>query len=131
MWFIIVFILANFVGLSALFVALVLWRRESGSSAGWFASPRGLGALCVLAGGAGLAVGATYNLVRWITAKPLLFDPPVLPDWRFLSSLRLVGFVVACLTLLGVGAALLARGRPAGVSRGLAGKGPFAWSMAV
>src|SRR3954454_19163587 len=29
------FVLSNFIGLTALFAALVLWRRESGSSPGW------------------------------------------------------------------------------------------------
>jgi hypothetical protein len=120
MWFIIFFLLVNLIGLTALFAALVLWRRESGSSPGWLVSRWRLATLCILAAGAGLVVGAQYKLVRWIPHAPMDF-----------FSLRLSVFLVACLALLAVGAALLVLGGPTGVSRAAHGKGPFAWSIAV
>src|SRR5512135_156482 len=128
MWFLIFFLLANFIGLTAFFAALVLWRRESGYSLGWLASRRGLGTLCVLAAGAGLVVGAQLKLVNWFHVWfPL---PSYAEDLDFLS-LRAVAFLVACLVLLAIGAALLVLGGPVGGSRSTHEKGPFAWSAAV
>jgi len=70
MFFIVFFLLANFAGLAALFTTIALWRRESGNATAWLVSRRGLGALCVLAAGAGLLAGAHYkaavfNFVSW------------------------------------------------------------------
>src|SRR5512135_2260110 len=126
MWFLISFLLANFIGLTAFFAALVLWRRESGYSLGWLASRRGLGTLCVLAAGAGLVVGAQLKLVHWF---PLWFPLP--PEDLDFLSLRAAAFLVACLVLLAIGVALLVLGGPEGGSRAAHEKGPFARSVAV
>src|SRR5512135_1720811 len=126
MWFLISFLLANFIGLTAFFAALVLWRRESRYSLGWLVSRRGLGTLCVLAAGAGLVVGAQFKLVRWF---PRWFPLP--PEDLSFLSLRAAAFLVACLVLMAIGAALSVLGGPAGGSRAAHGKGPFVWSVAV
>src|SRR5512135_3683590 len=122
MWFLIFFLLANFIGLTAFFAALVLWRRESGYSLGWLVSRRGLGTLCVLAAGAGLVMGAQFRMVRWF---------PLPPEGWVVLSLRATAFLVACLVLLAIGVALLVLGGPAGGSRAAHEKGPFARSVAV
>ena len=41
MWFFIFFLLANCIGLTAFFAALVPWRHKSGYSLGWLGSRRG------------------------------------------------------------------------------------------
>jgi len=142
MWLLVFFLLTNSIGLAALFAALVLWRRESGSSPIWLASRRGLGTLFVLAAGAGLIVGGSYRLVHWITAwrlghkaqlavNPWLYDTPVLPEGLDFLSARMAVITASCLALLAVGVALWILVRPADGSRGAHGKGPLAWSLAA
>jgi predicted O-methyltransferase YrrM len=133
MGLIIFFLLANFVGLLALFVASVLCKREFASSPGRLVSRRGLGTLCVLAAGAALVLSAHYKLAVWITrwgTETWVYDSPVLPEVDFFNP-KLTIFSVACLALLAVGAALLVFRGPAGVSQAAHGKGPFTWSVAV
>ena len=142
MWLLIFCLLTNSIGLAALFMALVLWRRESGNSTVWFVSRQGLGTLFILAAGVGLVGGGSYRLVHWIAAwrrghqaqlaaNPLLYDTPVLPQGLDFLSPRMAAFTAACLALLAAGAALRVLVRPTGDSRAAHEKGPFAWCVAV
>src|SRR4051794_7465782 len=105
MWYLIFFLSVTFIGITAVFAALILWRRESGNSLGWLGSRQGLGTLCVLAAGAGLVVLAQSKLVRWYL-HGFPFGPK---DLGFLW-LRTAASLVVCLVLLAIGAILLVLG---------------------
>jgi hypothetical protein len=109
----------TFIGLAAAFTAAGLWRRESGWAPLWFISRAGIGALCLLAGGAALVAGGHYELSNLDVGVIAVF-----------STLRLafVAYVAACLVLIGVGAVLRAIARPDG-RHAITGKEVFAWSV--
>src|SRR5215217_4413262 len=114
-----IILIGIFVGLTAVFTALPLWRRESGAAPGWLASRRGRGIIYGLAVGAGLVVGSHWLLARWFA-------------WfqsEFLGPFTLK--VVACLVVLALGATWLILGGAARVDRAVQGKGALAWGAAV
>jgi hypothetical protein len=132
MWFTLFFLLANCVGLTALFATLVLWSRETGDSSRRLISPWGLGALCVLTAGAGLVVGAhdeavAHGLVPGTTTPSA---DGLATRWDFLASSSAV-VLGACLALLAVGAALLVFGTPANAPQAPPRKGVFVGSVAL
>jgi hypothetical protein len=103
MWFLVYLLLTNFVGLGAIFVAFTLWRNVPRNFAIWLTPRRQLGVFSLLAGGTGLEIGSQFNVIRWLPAwSPL---PP--EDLGFLS-LGAMFLLAACLTVLGIGAGLLA-----------------------
>ncbi len=142
MWFLIFCALANFVGLTAFFTALVHLRRESGKLPVWLVSRRGLGTLFILVAGAGLFGDGSYGLVHWIVtwrrvhqaqlaANPLLYDSPVLPAGLDFLTPRMAVLTAACLALMAVGAVLRVLVRQTDGGRSAHAKGPFAWFLAV
>lgn len=112
-----IFILTHiFIGLAAAFTAVGLWRRESGWAPFWFISRAGIGALCLLAGGAALVAGGHYRLSNLTPGEMHIVSA---------LSVRLVVYLETCVVLIGVGAALRAFARADG-HRAVAGKGSVA-----
>ena len=115
-----IFILTHiFIGLAAAFTAVGLWRRESGWAPFWFISRAGIGALCLLAGGAALVAGGHYRLSNLTPGEMHIVSA---------LSVRLVVYLETCVVLIGVGAALRAFARADG-HRAVAGKGVLLWSV--
>lgn len=108
MWLLDSFALPNLVGLTAIFAALTLWWREGGSSPSWLVSLRGLGALCLLAGGTALVAGAHYKLAHSLVHA---WSPS---DSSYLTP-RATGFLAACAAVLAVGVVMLRVGGPVAV----------------
>jgi hypothetical protein len=132
MWYLSFFLAVTFIGLAAVAAALIRWRRASADSPGWHGGRQGLATLCVLAAGAGLAAGAQFKLAKWypvLRSYPQGLPPG--PEGVGFLSLRVAAFLVGCLALLAIGAALLVLGGPPGGRRALLGHGPFAAAVAV
>jgi hypothetical protein len=132
MWYRNFFLSVTFIGLAAALTALILLSRESGNSWGWLRSRQGLGMLCVLAAGAGLAVGAQLKLVIWY---PVMRSYPhgflVKPGSLGFLSPRTTALLVACLVLLAIGGAVRVLGAPSGAPSARYGHGPFVAAVAV
>jgi hypothetical protein len=99
---------ADFIGLSAVFTAFVVLWRAFGRSPARLVGPRVLGALCVLAAGAGLVVGSHCLVVRWF----LMYEP-VLNSY----PTKATPFILAILVLMLVGICLLVLDRWASTNR--------------
>jgi predicted O-methyltransferase YrrM len=127
MWYHFFLFSVTFIGLASVFAALiVLWRRESWNSLGWLGSRQGLGTLFVLTAGAGLFVGAQFELV---SSYP--YQSPLVPGSSGVLSLRTTALPVVCLVLLAIGASLLVVGGPSKGRRAPHGNVPFVGASAV